>query len=140
MSRPPEAAPALIYKEDEEIILDGETFDTSTVTGEVVRLGDENSAVYLGDTYAAGNNTALYVEDAIYYIQMYADPAGSGYAEITLDGSDDSGFIDINVAGGGTIRLGNTTQKLVFRGLPTANPNNAGQVWNDSGTLKVSAG
>jgi len=24
--------------------------------------------------------------------------------------------------------------------LPTSDPNNAGQLWNDSGTLKISAG
>ena len=34
-------------------------------------------------------------------------------------------------ASGGTVLLTN---------LPTSDPNNAGQLWNDSGTLKISAG
>lgn len=29
---------------------------------------------------------------------------------------------------------------VMLSNLPTSNPNNAGQLWNDSGTLKVSAG
>jgi hypothetical protein len=29
---------------------------------------------------------------------------------------------------------------VIMRGLPTSDPTNAGQLWNDSGTLKISAG
>ena len=29
---------------------------------------------------------------------------------------------------------------VIFSNLPTSNPSVAGQLWNDSGTLKVSAG
>jgi hypothetical protein len=29
---------------------------------------------------------------------------------------------------------------VIFSALPTADPVNAGQLWNDGGTLKVSAG
>jgi hypothetical protein len=29
---------------------------------------------------------------------------------------------------------------VMMTNLPTSDPNNAGQLWNDSGTLKISAG
>jgi len=48
--------------------------------------------------------------------------------------SDDSAQVTIEdglTVNGAVIMLSN---------LPTSNPNNAGQLWNDSGTLKVSAG
>jgi len=32
------------------------------------------------------------------------------------------------------------TQKVIISNLPTSDPSNAGQLWNDSGTLKISAG
>ena len=32
------------------------------------------------------------------------------------------------------------TQKVIMSNLPTSDPSNAGQLWNDSGTLKISAG
>ena len=32
------------------------------------------------------------------------------------------------------------TTVVILENLPTSDPNNAGQLWNDSGTLKVSAG
>lgn len=41
-----------------------------------------------------------------------------------------------------TINLAESTDAsmLMLQDLPTTDPANAGQVWNDSGTLKVSAG
>ncbi len=33
-----------------------------------------------------------------------------------------------------------STNVVILANLPTSDPNNIGQVWNDSGTLKISAG
>ena len=41
---------------------------------------------------------------------------------------------------GGEVSIKMLTQKVIMSNLPTSNPNNAGQLYNDSGTLKVSAG
>jgi len=38
------------------------------------------------------------------------------------------------------IASGSGTTVVVFKNLPTSDPTNAGQVWNDGGTLKISAG
>jgi len=126
-----------------EGITENQIVGISSVGGAIVRLGSEDSAVYLGDTLAAGNNTAIYVEDAISYIQLYCDPAGVGQCDLSMDATaeDGKGSIALNVSGsGGVIALGGTGQKIVLAGLPTSNPARAGQLWNDGGTLKVSAG
>ena len=46
--------------------------------------------------------------------------------------------IQIDASGTGAIEL--LTQKVIMANLPTSDPSNAGQLFNDSGTLKVSAG
>ena len=52
--------------------------------------------------------------------------SGNVTSYIQLDGSDLSTKI--------------LTQKVIMSNLPTSDPNNAGQLYNDSGTLKISAG
>jgi len=67
-------------------------------------------------------------------------PNGTGDTVIDSDlvvntiKSDDSAQVTVEdglTVNGAVVMLSN---------LPTSNPNNAGQLWNDSGTLKVSAG
>lgn len=66
--------------------------------------------------------------------------SGRGGNDLALGSSVDAGGND--VAGVGTFSAGTAylTSDLVLTGLPTADPHNQGQVWNDAGTLKVSAG
>lgn len=68
------------------------------------------------------------------------DPNGTGDVVIDADlvvntiKSDDSAQVTVEdglTVNGAVVMLSN---------LPTSNPNNAGQLWNDNGTLKVSAG
>ena len=54
------------------------------------------------------------------------DGSGGVTTYFFLDGSDVSTKI--------------LTQKVIMSNLPTSDPNNAGQLYNDSGTLKISAG
>ena len=46
--------------------------------------------------------------------------------------------LQIDASGTGAIEL--LTQKVIMANLPTSDPGNAGQLFNDSGTLKISAG
>ena len=60
-------------------------------------------------------------------IKLRSDDGSGGTTDyIFLDGSEVSTKI--------------LTQKVIMSNLPTSNPNNAGQLYNDSGTLKVSPG
>ena len=54
------------------------------------------------------------------------DGSGGVTSYIELDGSDVSTKI--------------LTQKVIMSNLPTSDPSNAGQLYNDSGVLKISAG
>jgi hypothetical protein len=54
------------------------------------------------------------------------DGSGGVTTYLTLDGGDVSTIV--------------STIKVMMPNLPTSNPSTAGQLWNDSGTLKISAG
>ena len=47
---------------------------------------------------------------------------------------------DLTLSANGTGAVAITPAKIMMSNLPTSDPSNAGQLWNDSGTLKVSAG
>ena len=94
-------------------------------------------------TAAAGTGTDRYVRitSSLTNGILFA-AGGSDKAQLSVNAffpSTDSG-----------ITLGNATKAwgnayisgsiIVFSSLPTADPVNAGQLWNDSGTLKISAG
>lgn len=63
-----------------------------------------------------------------------------GSIVLTAGGGDKSSVISLfaSDASGATIDI--NAEGVFFTGLPTVNPNVAGQLWNDAGTLKVSAG
>ncbi|MBR0903356.1 hypothetical protein [Bradyrhizobium liaoningense] len=58
----------------------------------------------------------------------------------------DLGGDQLTVEAGGSIKFGNATftvspaGKLLVTGLPTANPNVAGQLWANNGVLTISSG
>jgi hypothetical protein len=60
---------------------------------------------------------------------------------VVIDENGVLGDVDaINLdAGSGTLIVG-SGGSIVATGLPTADPSSAGQLWNDAGTLKISAG
>lgn len=47
---------------------------------------------------------------------------------------------DLTLSANGTGAVAITPTKIIMANLPTSDPSVAGQLWNDSGTLKVSAG
>ena len=63
---------------------------------------------------------------------------GINITDNTITTSSSNANLQIDAAGTGAIEL--LTQKVIMANLPTSDPSNAGQLYNDSGTLKVSAG
>ena len=55
--------------------------------------------------------------------------SGSSSTKRNIDLPDDNGTMMINNSG-----------KVMATDLPTSDPSNAGQLWNDDGTVKISAG
>jgi hypothetical protein len=55
---------------------------------------------------------------------------------ITASRSNDN--LQLDAAGTGAVEM--IPAVILMANLPTSDPTNAGQLWNDSGTLKISAG
>ena len=116
--------------------------------------GGENRIVYSVSGRYLDNIKSLYGDSQD--LQIHHDGTDSFIANLTGDlkisNSQDDGdilFQTDNGSGGVTtyIQLDGSevstkilTQKVMIPNLPTSDPSNAGQLWNDSGTLKISAG
>ena len=81
-------------------------------------------------------------------LQFISKPAGSAVttAEIvgtSIDATGVTGKLDFYTATGGTSTKRLTIDSaggIVCSSMPTSDPSVAGQLWNDSGTVKISAG
>lgn len=64
----------------------------------------------------------------------------NGFQSITVDST--TGAVTVDATFGTSTTITNLTASGIvkFTGLPTSDPVVAGQLWNDTGTLKVSAG
>ena len=63
-----------------------------------------------------------------------------GYKKVRLFGRKATGRRDIDFPDqAGTVMV-NESGKVMATDLPTSDPNNEGQLWNDGGTVKISAG
>ena len=96
--------------------------DGVAVSGEL-KIGD---MVISSDGNASGNTV------------LHADSAGNVGIAVP-EASAIVSQLEVRGTGITTTHL-ETTQSVVFNSLPTSDPANAGQLWNDSGTLKISAG
>lgn len=65
----------------------------------------------------------------------------NGFQSISINQS--TGTVTVNATYGASATVANLTASgsvIKLTGLPTSNPTVAGALWNDAGTLKVSAG
>ncbi len=63
----------------------------------------------------------------------------AGYKKTFISGSATAKRLVSFPDQAGTVML-NESGKVMATDLPTSDPSNAGQLWNDSGTVKISAG
>jgi len=103
----------------------------------------------VGSTISSEDSTGVTIGDELRVTTMAADDSSA--IQIN-DGVNISGTLSVNTIDTNTISSGDSTQVTVNDGLsvtgavvmmsslPTSDPSNAGQLWNDSGDLKVSAG
>jgi hypothetical protein len=96
--------------------------DGVAVSGEL-KIGD---MVISSDGSASGNTV------------LRADSAGNVGIAVP-DASTIASQLEVSGTGITATHL-ETTQSVVFNNLPSSDPANAGQLWNDAGTLKISAG
>ena len=119
---------------------------TLTVTGDAtfntsVSLNDTDY-LYLGtsnDFRAFHNGTNTYLENTtgdLYVMNNEAD----GDVIFMSDNGSGSGVQNYIVLDGGDVATKIETIKVLMPNLPTSDPSVAGQLWNSSGDLKISAG
>ena len=75
------------------------------------------------------------------FSELYDETAAD--SQVTISGNQitsNASNADLVLDASGTGGVSLTPIKVLMPNLPTSNPSVAGQLWNDSGTLKVSAG
>ncbi len=106
--------------------------NSSATSGSLVIASGDAYAIFVDPPDLYGNATSGDVE-------IYTGNATGGQSatrgKLYLQNETNAG-IEIERSGDTTIK----TDTIVLSNLPTSDPTNAGQLWNDSGTLKVSAG
>ena len=111
--------------------------------------GSINNNLHLPDNYSLGLGTSGDLA-LLHNGTKSTITNNAGDLEITQNTNDgdvlfkcdngSGGTTDYIQLDGGEVSIKMLTQKVIMSNLPTSNPNNAGQLYNDSGTLKVSAG
>lgn len=99
--------------------------------------GTEPSAPLAGELWWDTTNTLLKVYNGSAWSNIVTDGASSasiGTLDTNTISSSDSSQVTI------TDGLTVTGAVIMMENLPTSDPTNSGQLWNDSGTMKVSAG
>jgi len=98
----------------------------------ILRFGTSN------DTQISHSGSAFYFANGIGDVDFYNHQDGGDISFFTDDGS--GGTTEYLRLDGGDVSTIVNTIKVMMPNLPTSDPSTAGQLWNDSGTLKISAG
>lgn len=98
--------------------------------------------------YFSFRKDGLYMGSTLANIYAFGGQSFIGFNYIRVDGIDvkdniittNSSNADLQLDANGTGAVDILTQVVRIANLPTSDPSSAGQLWNDSGTLKISAG
>jgi hypothetical protein len=117
----------------------GNSANANSLDLEIYHDGSDSHIKNKGGDFNIESNSGIYITN---------DTADEIYIEQKRDDGDiifkcdngSGGTTDYIQLDGSEVSIKMLTQKVIMSNLPTSNPNNAGQLYNDSGTLKVSAG
>ena len=104
--------------------------------------GSDHSALEFTVRVAGQHKSMLVVQNdgVIVHVDKPLTLQASGYKKTRLFGTNATARRDIYFPNqAGTVMV-NESGKVMATDLPTSDPSNAGQLWNDSGTVKISAG
>ena len=129
--------------ESNNIIIDQNTLKTVDTNGNLQIQSNGTGVIELNQLQVSANGsiTSLVTNGSI-----NITPNGTGdvvlgnvtIADNKIATNVSNANLQIDASGTGAIEL--LTQKVIMANLPTSDPSNAGQLYNDSGTLKVSSG
>ncbi len=106
------------------------------------KKGTDDSALVFTTRVGGQHKSMLVVQNdgVIVHVDKPIMLQAQGYKKIRLFGRKATGRRDIDFPDqAGTVMV-NESGKVMATDLPTSDPNNEGQLWNDNGTVKISTG
>jgi hypothetical protein len=123
---------------------DDETIRYASIDAKIrdEKKGTDDSALVFTTRVGGEHKSMLIVQNdgVIVHVDKPLILQTTGYKKTRLFGTAATARRDIVFPDqSGTVMV-NESGKVMATDLPTSDPNNAGQLWNDSGTVKISAG
>ena len=119
----------------------------NTATGDTIRTAMTKINTNFEEVYQiVGDPDTGLITTSITNGDVKIQPNGTGNVEVDAVQFSDTTIStlttnsDLTLSANGTGAVAITPTKIMMANLPTSDPSVAGQLWNDSGTLKVSAG
>ena len=120
----------------------GDMMRYASIDSNIRKANGDDSALQFTVRTGGQHKTMLIVQNdgVIVHVDKPLTLQTTGYKKTRLFGTNATGRRDIVFPDqSGTVMV-NESGKVMATDLPTSDPSNAGQLWNDSGTVKISAG
>ena len=120
----------------------GDMMRYASIDSKIRKADGDDSALQFTVRTGGQHKTMLIVQNdgVIVHVDKPLTLQTTGYKKTRLFGTNATGRRDIVFPDqSGTVMV-NESGKVMATDLPTSDPSNAGQLWNDSGTVKISAG
>ena len=120
----------------------GDMMRYASIDSKIRKANGDDSALQFTVRTGGQHKTMLIVQNdgVIVHVDKPLTLQASGYKKTRLFGTNATARRDIYFPDqAGTVMV-NESGKIMATDLPTSDPSNAGQLWNDSGTVKISAG
>ena len=121
---------------------DGDMMRYASIDSKIRKANGDDSALQFTVRTGGQHKTMLVVQNdgVIVHVDKPLTLQAQGYKKTRLFGTKATGRRDIYFPDqAGTVMV-NESGKVMATDLPTSDPSNAGQLWNESGTVKISAG
>jgi hypothetical protein len=120
----------------------GDMMRYASIDSKIRKANGDDSALQFTVRTGGQHKTMLIVQNdgVLVHVDKPLMLQAQGYKKVRLFGRNATGRRDIDFPDqAGTVMV-NESGKIMATDLPTSDPSNAGQLWNDSGTVKISAG
>jgi len=120
----------------------GDMMRYASIDSKIRKANGDDSALQFTVRTGGQHKTMLIVQNdgVIVHVDKPLTLQTTGYKKTRLFGTNATARRDIVFPDqSGTVMV-NESGKVMAPDLPTSDPSNAGQLWNDSGTIKISAG
>jgi len=120
----------------------GDMMRYASIDSKIRKANGDDSALQFTVRVGGQHKSMLVVQNdgVIVHVDKPLTLQASGYKKTRLFGTNATARRDIYFPNqAGTVMV-NESGKVMATDLPTSDPSNTGQLWNDSGTVKISAG